>query len=131
MHSPKAIRPLSIEVPTLPKAMLACTKCGAQAEAACDCGQPYIPAGQRAEAVLAASPELSDRSLAAAAGVSDFTIRHVRRRLGAQPLRRVGKDGRLRSAFLHVSTYPVGRVSNINNIAFQNPTVTIQCPHAD
>jgi hypothetical protein len=36
---------------------LECPKCHATTDAACNCGVGYVPAGERAKAAVAASPE--------------------------------------------------------------------------
>jgi hypothetical protein len=51
------------------KAQLRCSACGADATASCDCGVAYLPAGKRAEEVVAANPEKSDRVIAEEIGV--------------------------------------------------------------
>jgi hypothetical protein len=94
MHNPSSLYDTALN---LPKPTLACSVCGAEAEAACDCNAPYVPAAQKAAEALALHPERSDRSIAAAIGVSDFTVRKIRQRAGLARVRRVGKDGRLRS----------------------------------
>jgi hypothetical protein len=78
-------------------ARLECSLCGASTNAACECGAPYVPAGARAAAAVAADPEKSDRALATEVGVSKDTIRRARKSTGArEPVKRVGRDGKAR-----------------------------------
>src|SRR6187401_3494972 len=55
---------------------LVCSGCGA--EASCDCGVPYVTPAERARAVLAETPQLSDRANAHRAGVSLNVVRRQR-----------------------------------------------------
>lgn len=78
---------------------LECSTCGATAEAACDCGAPYIPAGARAAKAIAGSPEKSDRAIAAEIGVSDTTVLRARKKATASHEaveKRTGRDGKVR-----------------------------------
>jgi hypothetical protein len=62
-------KPVSIQ-------QMSCTMCGAQADASCNCGAPYLPASKRAAAV-AAKPESEGktvRELAEEAGVGLGTM---------------------------------------------------------
>ena len=79
---------------------LECSKCGATAEAACGCGVAYIPAWQRAEQAIVASPEKSDRMIAAETGLGHATVSRVRKKSTVSSetvAKRVGKDGKVRS----------------------------------
>lgn len=79
-------------VVTLPL-RLQCSSCGATANAGCDCGVAYLPAGQRAAAAVAATPEKSDRAIAVELGVSAETVRRARSpATNAAP--RIGLDGK-------------------------------------
>ena len=73
-----------------------CSSCGISADAACDCGAPYIPAGQAAAKALAANPEKSDRAIAAELGVNRSTVTRAREARGANapPEVRIGMDGK-------------------------------------
>lgn len=76
---------------------LICSKCGAGTDAACDCGVEYVPAAERAAKAVQATPNKSNRAIAAAIGTSEKTVRNVRRESGAElsaPRRHVGKDGK-------------------------------------
>lgn len=79
-------------------ALMECSACGASASAACDCGAAYVPAMQRAAAAAKASPQKSDRVIAAEIGVGKDTVRRARKLTGASaPVdKRVGKDGKAR-----------------------------------
>ena len=79
-------------------ARLECSACGATADAACNCGAPYLPAGQRAAEAVAANPEKSNRAIADIAKVDEKTVRKVRRSTADSPqlAKRVGKDGKAR-----------------------------------
>jgi hypothetical protein len=75
---------------------LECSACGAEANASCDCGKPYI-AMAKAKAAVMAAPEMSDRAIAAEAGVHRETVAKARKELaGDQPVERVGLDGKVR-----------------------------------
>jgi len=75
-----------------------CTACGAEANASCNCGKPYMPAKQRAADAIAANPEKSNRAIAAEIGVSPGTVDNARKQLpnDRQLSPRVGKDGKAR-----------------------------------
>lgn len=60
-------------------ARLECSKCGAEAEASCNCGAPYIPARDVAAKAIAANPKLSNRKIAHATGVSLDTVNRARK----------------------------------------------------
>jgi hypothetical protein len=75
---------------------LQCSACGAQADAACDCGVAYISAGEYAAKVAAEHPEMSNRAVAEVAGISKDTVRRARQSGGANepPETRTGRDGK-------------------------------------
>jgi hypothetical protein len=88
-----------------------CTGCGAEANASCNCGVAYMPAGQRAAQAVAEHPEKSNRAIAAELGVDEGTVRRVRssgaefsapeRKSGGEnssPEKRIGLDGKQYSA---------------------------------
>ena len=77
---------------------LQCSSCGADATASCDCGVAYVPAGKRAQEAVAASPERSDRAIAAEIGVDHKTVAKARARTGdnSPVQKRTGKDGKPR-----------------------------------
>jgi len=49
------------------------------ADAACNCGAPYVPAGRRAAEAVATNPEKSDRAIAAEIGVDRETVARARK----------------------------------------------------
>jgi hypothetical protein len=57
---------------------LQCSLCGAEANASCNCGKPYIPAKQRVAEHDAKHPGRSNRATAAALGVDEKTVRKAR-----------------------------------------------------
>jgi hypothetical protein len=75
---------------------LECPKCGATAEASCDCGVAYVRASERARGL---DPTKSDRANAEAIGVSDKTVAKARKAATAENSaveKRTGKDGKRR-----------------------------------
>jgi hypothetical protein len=79
-------------------ALLACTQCGAEAFASCNCHKPYHPREIAAKAI-AANPGKSNRAIADEIGVGKDTVRRARESGGAHaPTDRIGRDGK---------TYPV------------------------
>jgi hypothetical protein len=76
---------------------LACTACGAEAHASCNCGKPYVPAKLRAKEAIRANPQKSDRAIAADIGTSDMTVGRARKELGATDVapEREGRDGKV------------------------------------
>jgi hypothetical protein len=77
-----------------------CSSCGASARAGCNCGVPYVPAGDRAAAAVAANPKKSDRAIAAEIGVGNATVSRARRKATVScdtvVEKRTGKDGKAR-----------------------------------
>jgi hypothetical protein len=53
---------------------MVCTGCGAEANASCNCGKPYLPKLQQAEKVARENPGISVRDLAEKADVSHATV---------------------------------------------------------
>jgi hypothetical protein len=81
------------------KRKLYCSECGAKAEATCDCGVAYVPAGVAAAKAVAAHWEQSDRAIAKKIGIHYSTVREARLKLtGGNPSvdKRIGLDGRTR-----------------------------------
>jgi hypothetical protein len=76
-----------------------CSACGAAADAACDCGAPYLPAGDRAAKAVAANPQMSDRAIAAEIGVHSETVRRARQSTASNAAvgPRTGRDGKTRA----------------------------------
>jgi hypothetical protein len=83
---------------------LQCSACGAEANASCNCGKPYVPARQRAADAIQANPDKSDRAIAGEIGVGKDTVRRARASTGAPaPVDvRIGKDGKARRLPSHV-----------------------------
>ncbi len=82
-----------------PALEIGCSSCGATVDAACECGVPYMPAGQRAAAAIAANPQMSDRAIAQEIGASHTTVQKARKATGNQlPVdeTRTGLDGKVR-----------------------------------
>jgi hypothetical protein len=77
---------------------LSCTKCGAAAEATCDCGSPYVPARERAAKAVAENPQKSNRAIADEVGVSYETVRRARETTDTPVSvdERIGLDGKVR-----------------------------------
>jgi hypothetical protein len=76
------------------KQRLRCSGCGAKAEATCDCGLPYVPAGVAAAKAIKANPEKSNYAIAKEIGIDEKTVRRVRGTAKAVTARRIGKDGK-------------------------------------
>ena len=78
---------------------LRCTVCGAEANAACDCGANYEPASVRAERVLKENPMKSNRAIAEMAGTGEATVRRLRSGASPDAPEKVeGRDGKSYSA---------------------------------
>src|SRR3972149_1037285 len=78
---------------------LSCTACGAEANASCDCGKPYVPARQRAKEAIEANPQKSNRAIAADEGIALGTVNNARNELteqGGSVEPRIGLDGKVR-----------------------------------
>lgn len=59
-------------------ARLQCTRCGAQANASCNCGEPYVPAAIRVKEYDKANPGRSTRAAAADLGISKSEVGRAR-----------------------------------------------------
>lgn len=79
-----------------PALEIGCSSCGATVDAACDRGAPYMPAGQRAAAAIAANPQMSNRAIAEETGISEPTVRRARTASHDAVDARVGLDGKVR-----------------------------------
>jgi hypothetical protein len=73
-----------------------CSTRGVTADAACDCGAPYVPVSARAAEAIKANLEKSNRAIASELGVSTFVVNEARKELGVRYLspERQGRDGR-------------------------------------
>src|SRR5262245_54382041 len=85
-------------------AKLQCSSCGAEADAACECGVAYVPAGERAARAIEANPDRSDRAIAADIGVSHMTVKRARGVTNVTPEKREGRDGK---------SYPVSKFERV------------------
>jgi phage N-6-adenine-methyltransferase len=77
---------------------LECSACGAEANASCNCAKPYVPAKDKAVAAIKATPEKSDRAIAADIGVSAMTVNRARKSTVTDDTvdERIGLDGKTR-----------------------------------
>ena len=74
---------------------LACTACGAEANASCSCGKPYVPAAQRVAEYDQANPGQSERTVAAELGISKTAVHEARESGGhPRPPEVTGRDGK-------------------------------------
>jgi len=85
-----------------PRPKLFCSKCGAVANATCDCEVSYIAARVYAERAIVAHPEKSNRAIAEETGISHETIRQVREATGNNLAVRIGRDGKVRRVPRHL-----------------------------
>jgi hypothetical protein len=75
---------------------MACTACGAEANAACTCGVAYKPKAVQAAEAIAATPEKSNRAIAEETGLSEPTVRRARASCDApEPETVTGRDGKI------------------------------------
>jgi hypothetical protein len=74
-------------------ARLECSSCGAEGSGTCDCGVPYVAAGTKAAQMAAENPGITDRALAALAGVSKTTANRALKAVGPRGPT-VGPDGK-------------------------------------
>ena len=72
---------------------MVCVGCGAEANAACNCGLNYVPKAVRAAEAVKANPEKSNRAIADETGLSEPTVRRARASDDA-PETVTGKDGK-------------------------------------
>jgi hypothetical protein len=75
---------------------LVCTDCGAEANAACNCGVDYIAKSVRARKAIEDNPEKSDRAIADDIGVSPMTVNRARATVPDVTVERTGRDGKTR-----------------------------------
>ena len=86
---------------------MACTACGAEANASCTCGVAYTPKSVRAAEAVKANPEKSDRAIAKEIDASPTTVGKAREQLSTdgqlrdQP--RTGLDGKARKTPVRAS----------------------------
>lgn len=74
---------------------MTCTGCGAEANASCNCGKPYVPKKQRAAEAIAANPQKSNRAIAIDEGIAEATVRRAREGASDDAPEREGRDGKV------------------------------------
>jgi len=84
--------------------LLMCPQCQAKAQAKCDCGVGYVPAGDLARREVIRNPQKSDRAIAKQLGIAKDTVRRARTSTGANaPVeKRQGRDGKMRRMPINV-----------------------------
>jgi hypothetical protein len=96
MRTEPAVIPFAVQ-------RMICTGCGAETNATCNCGKPYLPKAERARRAIEESREKSNVALAKEIGVDEKTIRKARAASDqSEPERRIGLDGK---------SYPAKRVA--------------------
>lgn len=79
---------------------LVCVSCGAETNASCNCGKPYVPKIVRAIEAVKTNPEKSNRAIAQEIGVSYDTVNKARKQLtdhlSVETGPRLGLDGKTR-----------------------------------
>ena len=77
-------------------ARLQCTRCGAEANASCNCGEPYVPAAIRVQEYDKANPGKSTRAAAAELGISKSEVGRARQSVvpSGTPGTVTGRDGK-------------------------------------
>jgi DNA-binding MarR family transcriptional regulator len=78
---------------------MVCEGCGAEANAPCNCGKPYVPKSVRAAEAIAANPEKSNRQIAGEIGADKVIVDRARKKLESAgdvspPETVTGKDGK-------------------------------------
>jgi hypothetical protein len=81
------------KLPTPSIERLACTHCGAETNAACNCGAPYVPVAQRVKEYDAANPGKSTRAAAADLGISKSAVSKARDQVSTSG-QVTGQDGK-------------------------------------
>ena len=84
---------------------MVCTGCGAEANASCNCGKPYVPKAARAEKYAKENPSASVREIAEKADVSHGTAQRAKARVSdGTPVN--GRDGK---------EYPATKIVIVSN----------------
>jgi hypothetical protein len=99
---------------------MACTACGAEANASCNCGQPYVPASQRINDYDKQNPGRSTRQAAADLGVSKSEVDRARKASpvpDGTPDKVVGMDGKTYPAKLSKAAAKAAAVALLDDIA--------------
>jgi hypothetical protein len=105
---------------------LQCTKCGAEANASCNCGANYKPVQERVREYDEANPGKSTRAAAADLGVSQSAVQKARKSGEHQcsPDIVSGRDGK---------TYPASRdkdlATNVRNVFLMNCAAISRMAH--
>lgn len=73
---------------------MACTSCGVEANASCNCGVAYAPKIVRATEAIKANPQKSNRAIAEEIGADEKTVRKARADQSAPVGDCVGRDGK-------------------------------------
>lgn len=74
---------------------MVCTGCGAEANASCNCGKPYVTKSGLAAEAIKASPNKSSRAIAANLGIHPSVVDEARKQVPGNPAgERVGRDGK-------------------------------------
>jgi len=77
--------------------LLMCPQCQAKAQAKCDCGVGYIPAGDLARREVIRNPQKSDRAIAKQLGINHATVTRARSTVANATVgKRQGRDGKMR-----------------------------------
>ena len=105
---------------------MACTACGAEANASCTCGVAYAPKSIKAAEAIKANPEKSDRAIAKEIGATQPTVSEARKAVGAGDKSvitssRTGRDGK---------SYPATRQPAVKHRAPEQPEDLIALAHA-
>jgi hypothetical protein len=97
-------------------ARLECSQCGASANAACNCGAPYVRASARAAEAVAKTPDKSDRAIADEISVSNQTVKRARSKTNVTNVtvvkRRKGKDGKSHRSDRHQARTLIAGIEN-------------------
>lgn len=75
---------------------LICPECHAKAQAGCDCGVSYVPAGELARRAIEADPTRSNRAIAEELSISNQTVMRARQAAAPNgaPEKTTGRDGK-------------------------------------
>jgi hypothetical protein len=78
-----------------------CIGCGATADAACNCGEAYMPAAERADEFAKANPNASVREIVEKTGVGHGTAQRAKSRVPNGTPEITGRDGKSYPAKKH------------------------------
>jgi predicted transcriptional regulator len=113
---------------------MACTACGAEANASCDCGKPYVPKSVRAREIKEANPEKSTRAIAEELGLSQSTVRDALKVSGDHSGQVIGRDGKSYPAQVRVvrlrreqeNEEKIGK-ENLRSVLLMNSAASVEC----